>query len=336
MDRMLLSSWFHLHSSVPLSYVQPPENRPGTVAVASGKAIPVVDLGGSHDRAQTLRHILRASEEYGFFQVINHGVSNELIDDTLNIFKEFHAMPAEEKISESSRDPNGSCRLYTSREINNKDCIQFWRDTLRHFCPPSGQFMEFWPQKPARYREVIEKYTQELRALGFKILEVLCEGLGLDPKYCYGGLSESPLLLSHHYPPCPEPSLTLGAPKHRDPTLITILLQEKDINALQVFKDGEWIAIEPIPYAFVVNIGLLLQIISNGRLIGAEHRVVTNSGTARTTVAYFIRPTNKNIIEPAKLLTSSGARPIYRSITFDELLRIFMSKGPDIEPELLL
>ncbi|KAJ1435378.1 Oxoglutarate/iron-dependent dioxygenase [Sesbania bispinosa] len=144
------------------------------------------------------------------------------------------------------------------------------------------------------------------------------------------------LLLGHHYPPCPEPSLTLGAPKHRDPNLNTILLQEKDINALQVFKDGEWIVVEPIPYAFVVNIGLLLQIISNGRLIGAEHRVVTNLGIARTTVAYFIRPTNKTIIEPAKPLISYGARPIYRSTTFDEFLRIFISKGPDIEPELLL
>ncbi|XP_061344236.1 protein DOWNY MILDEW RESISTANCE 6-like [Gastrolobium bilobum] len=334
MDHMLLSNWFHLHSSVPSSYVQPPESRPGMVVVASGKTIPVVDLG-EQDRAETMRHILRASEEYGFFQVINHGISKMLMEDTLNIFKEFHTMPAEEKISESSNDPNGSCRLYTSREINNKDCIQFWRDTLRHCCPPSGEFMEFWPQKPARYREVVEKYTQELRTLGLKILELLCEGLGLDPEYCSGGLSESPLLLAHHYPPCPEPSLTLGAPKHRDPNLVTILLQEKDINALQVFKDGEWIAVEPIPYAFVVNIGLLLQIISNGRLIGAEHRVVTNSGTSRTTVAYFIRPTNEKIIEPAMPLTSLGARPIYKSITLEEFLRIFMSKGPDIEPELL-
>lgn len=336
MEHMLVSSWFHLSSSVPSSYVQPPENRPcnGKV-VASGKTIPVVDLG-LNDRAQTLQHIFKASEEYGFFQVINHGVSKELIDDTLNIFKEFHDMPAEEKIRESSRDPNGSCRLYTSREINNKDNVQFWRDTLRHFCPPSVEFMEFLPQKPAKYREVVVKYTQEMRTLGLKILGLLCEGLGLDPEYCYGGLSNSPSLLAHHYPPCPEPSLTLGAPKHRDPNLVTILLQEKDINALQVFKDGEWIVVEPIPYAFVVNIGLLLQIISNGRFIGAEHRVVTNSGVARTTVAYFIRPTNQQIIEPAKPLISFGARPIYKSITFEEFLRNFMSNGPDIEPQLLL
>ncbi|KAG5137658.1 hypothetical protein JHK82_022389 [Glycine max] len=286
MDQKLVSSWFHLHSSVPLSYVKPPESRPGMVVASDKKKSWWWILGYM---IVTLKQILKASEEFGFFQVINNGVSKEFMDDTLNIFKEFHAMPAEEKIRESSRDPNGSCRLYTSREINNKDIVQFWRDTLRHFCPPSGEFMD-----------------------------------------------DSPLLLAHHYPPCPEPSLTLGAPKHRDPDLATVLLQEKDINALQVFKDGEWIVVEPIPYAFVVNISLMLQIISNGRFIGAEHRVVTNSGIARTTVAYFIRPTNEQIIEPAKLWLSSGARPIYSSITFEEFVRNFMSKGPDIEQELLL
>ncbi|ESW11416.1 hypothetical protein PHAVU_008G028100 [Phaseolus vulgaris] len=258
------------------------------------------------------------------------------MDNTLSIFKEFHGMPVEEKIRESSRDPNGSCRLYSSREINNKDSIQFWRDTLRHSCPSSEDYMQFLPQKPAKYREVVAKYTQEMKRVGVTILELLCEGLGLDPKYCCGGLSDSPLLLAHHYPPCPEPGLTLGAPKHRDPNLVTILLQEKDINALQVFKDGEWLVVEPIPYAFVVNIGLMLQVISNGRLIGAEHRVVTNSEFARTTVAYFIRPTSEQIIEPAKSLISCGAEPMYRSITYEEFLKNFMINGADIEQELLL
>jgi len=63
---------------------------------------------------------------------------------------------------------------------------------------------------------------------------------------------------------------------------------------------------------------------------------VTNSGTARTTVAYFIRPTDENIIEPAKPLTCSGDPPIYKPITYDDFLRIFMTKGPDIEAFLLL
>ncbi|KAI4352391.1 hypothetical protein L6164_006649 [Bauhinia variegata] len=325
MDQMLVSSWFNLHSSVPLSYVQPPEGRPNQHPVATGKSIPVIDLG-EHVRAETLQKVLKASEEYGFFQVINHGVPVDLIEDTLNIFKEFHAMPAKEKMSECSKDPNGSCKLYASREINKKDVIQFWKDTLRHACPASGEFMEYWPQKPARYREIVREYTQELRKLGMKILELISEGLRLTPDFFNGVLTENPTVLAHHYPPCPEPSLTLGAPKHRDPTIITILLQDKEINALQVLRNGEWIGVEPIPNAFVVNIGLLLQIISNGRLVGAEHRVVTNSTAARTTVAYFISPSNKTIIEAAKICITSANPPKYKAISFEDFRRDFLTK----------
>ena len=61
-----------------------------------------------------------------------------------------------------------------------------------------------------------------------------------------------------HYPPCPDPSLTLGLPKHSDINLITLLLQE--MEGLQVLKDGQWLAIKPLPNAFVVNIGHTLQV----------------------------------------------------------------------------
>ncbi|KAJ1413951.1 Oxoglutarate/iron-dependent dioxygenase [Sesbania bispinosa] len=259
LDQMLVSTWFNVHSSVPLSYVQPPESRPGKVISPSGKTIPVIDLGG-HDHAHIKKYILKASEEYGFFQVINHGVSKDLMDEVMNMFKEFHAMPPKEKVNEFSRDPNGRCKLYTSGENYKKDAIRYWKDTLTHPCPPSGEYMKYWPQKPSKYREVVGKYTQELRKLGLEILELLCEGLGLNSEYFNGGLSENPSILAHHYPPCPDPSLTLGLAKHRDPTIITILLQDEDVEGLQVLKDGEWIGVKPIPNAFVINIGLLLQV----------------------------------------------------------------------------
>jgi len=97
--------------------------------------------------------------------------------------------------------------------------------------------------------------------VGLKILELFSEGLGLNTEYLCGGLSEDPVVLSHYYPPCPQPGLTLGTSIHKDPNLITILLQQVGITALQVFKDGEWIAVDPIPNAFVVNIGIVLQVI---------------------------------------------------------------------------
>lgn len=107
-------------------------------------------------------------------------------------------------------------------------------------------------------REVVKAYLEEVRNLSYAILELLAEGLGIGTEFFCGGLTESPVLLSNHYPPCPDPSLTLGLTKHCDPSLITILLQDTD--GLQVFKDGNWIGVEPVPSAFVVNIGYVLQV----------------------------------------------------------------------------
>ncbi|XP_028755917.1 hyoscyamine 6-dioxygenase-like [Neltuma alba] len=337
MEEMLVASWYNMHSSVPPSHVHPPESRPGELLVASSKSIPVIDLGRcDHPPHDTLSLIMKAFQEYGFFQVINHGVSEELTEDTLNIFKEFHGMPPKEKMAESSKSPNGICKLYTSSEVYKKDAYQYWRDTMRHPCPPSGEYMEFWPQKLVRYREIVGKYTKELRKLGVRILKMLAEGLGMKEDYFCGELSGNPVIVSNHYPPCPQPNLTLGSGKHKDPTLITILLQPRGINALQVLKDGQWIGVDPIPNAFVVNIGLLLQMISNGRLIGAEHRAVTNANTARTTVAYFINPKNECVMEPHISMITSSSPPLYKPISYSEFRRNFFTKGSPIEADLLL
>ncbi|KAJ7974282.1 Hyoscyamine 6-dioxygenase [Quillaja saponaria] len=333
LEQMLVSSWCDVQSTVPNSYVHPPENRPGKFIVASSRAIPVVDLGG-HDQANsTVQQILKACEEYGFFQVINHGVSEDLMEESMNVFKEFHGMPSMEKVRECSKDPNRSCKLYTSGENYTKDSLHYWKDALTHHCHPLDKYMKYWPEKPTRYREIVGKYTIEVGKLGLQILKMLCEGLGISTEYFNGSLSENPVLLVNHYPPCPDPSLTLGVGKHRDPSLITILLQDED--GLQVFKDGEWISIQPITNAFVVNVGLVLQIISNGRLLGAEHRVVTNSSIARTTAAYFIYPSNESFIEPSKELIINGSnQPLYKSISFGDFRGNFFYKGPKVELDL--
>lgn len=85
-------------------------------------------------------------------QVINHGVPGKLMDDTIRVFKEFHAMSAKEKASECSKDPNRSCRFYTSSEKYATEEVHVWRDALTHPCHPLEEYIEFWPAKPTRYR----------------------------------------------------------------------------------------------------------------------------------------------------------------------------------------
>ncbi|XVF80966.1 hypothetical protein PTKIN_Ptkin15bG0118300 [Pterospermum kingtungense] len=101
----------------------------------------VVDLE-HHDRNQTILQILKAGEEYGFFQVINHGVLKDLMDEIMNVAEEFLAMPWLEKEREcSSKDPKGSCKLYTSSYAYPMEDFHYWRDALTHPCLPSEEYI---------------------------------------------------------------------------------------------------------------------------------------------------------------------------------------------------
>ncbi|XWS31436.1 hypothetical protein CRYUN_Cryun23aG0075600 [Craigia yunnanensis] len=276
----LVSNWCK-DQSLPESYIFPPETRPGKLSIPSDDTIPVVDLGeASINRSNTIQKVLKASQEFGFFQVVNHGVSENVLNDTMNVVKEFFDMP----------------------KANSIQVI----------------------------REVIGTFLFEAKNLGLRILELHSEGLGLESGPFEEDLSEALLLVANHYPPCPDPSLTLGLPKHCDPNLITILLQG-DAYGLQVFKDGEWIGVQPLPNAFVVNIGHQLRIVSNNKLKSAEHRVVTNSEVARTTVGLFISSSDDSIIEPAKSLTNAGDPPLYRAFQYKEFLSNYFSTMGDTE-----
>ena len=102
-------------------------------------------------------------------------------------------------------------------------------------------------------------HAAKVRKLSLWVLDLICEGLGLESRYLREELSQVQLMAINHYPPCPDPSLTLGLPKHSDVNLITFLLQ-RESHGLQVLKDGQWLAIEPLPNAFVVNVCHMLHV----------------------------------------------------------------------------
>ncbi|CAB4291509.1 unnamed protein product [Prunus armeniaca] len=324
----LVSSWYNVQP-LPDNYIFPPDARPGKLDVPLCNNIPVIDMGGAgaeaHDRTSIIQQILNASEEFGFFQVINHGIPENLLKDTMRVFKEFFELPVEDKASLYSEDPNKNCRLFTSSGNYDWEEAHFWRDILRHSCHPLEQCIQFWPQKPITYREHVGACSTQVREVALNILQLISEGLGLEPGYFRDELSQVSLLSVNYYPPCPDPSLTLGVPKHCDPNLITILLQG-DVNGLQVFKDGEWIGVEPLPNALVVNIGYQLQIISNGKLKCAEHRAVTNSRNARTSTAFFFTPSPDCLIKPAGVLINASNPQLYKAFQYKEFFSNYAMK----------
>ncbi|XP_074316656.1 protein DOWNY MILDEW RESISTANCE 6-like [Silene latifolia] len=318
-----VSSWAN-GEKLPESYVFPPGKRPGKVAVTTSKNVPVIDIGKAKgvDRSTIIQQIIQASQDFGFFQVINHGVPSKILDETRGVFEDFFALPAEEKEDLCSSDVSKNCIFLTSNVDYDKEEIHNWRDSLRLNCAPLEECRQDWTLKPARFRDVVGDYIIEITNLGSRILELICEGLGLEQGYFTKDMSQQQILSVHHYPPCPDPSLTLGTRSHSDIGLMAILLQG-DVPGLQVLKDGEWIGVEAIPDAFVVNIGYVLQFISNGKLLSVEHRAVTNKDKSRISAAFFTAPANECVVQPAKAIVNAENPPIYKSFRYADFVKTF-------------
>ncbi|XP_047339437.1 hyoscyamine 6-dioxygenase-like [Impatiens glandulifera] len=319
----LVSSWSKDVQSLPESYILPQDQRPSELV--SEYINILVDLNNC-DQFETIHEILEAGKDLGFFQVINHGISENIVDETREVVKEFFVMPSEVQKRSFKVDVTKRCRLYTSTFNYDKEEVHLWRDNLTHPCHPFHDSLHLFPQHPTRYREVVGKYCGQVKELSTRILELI--GLGLDLEEGYfekENRSDVHLFSVNHYPRCPQPSLTLGMNKHCDPNLITILNQG-EVAGLQIYKNGKWISIQTIPNAFVVILGYQMRIISNDRLTSAEHRVVTCSEADRTTLGYFVVPSDECLIEPAKEIVNH--QPIYKTGQYKDFLNVYgQTKG---------
>ncbi|XP_011620893.1 protein DMR6-LIKE OXYGENASE 1-like isoform X1 [Amborella trichopoda] len=301
-------------------FILPPDQRPDFSDISSDE-IPVIDL--SHTKI--LQQISNACKEYGFFQIVNHGVPNDVIESMFDVAKEFFEMPVEERAKLYSEDPKKEVRVSTSFNIREEEVLH-WRDFLRHPCHPLEDFINSWPEKPQKYREVASRYVVEIRSLILNLMALLSEALGLDPGYLNEKFGKHKhIMLINYYPPCPDPNLTLGVPCHSDFDGFTILLQD-ETGGLQVLKDGKWIAVKPMRNALVFNVADQLQVISNGRFKSVKHRVVTNSTAARISIPTFYGPSSDTLIGPADALVNKENPAIYKSYIFAEFFDAFWSK----------
>ncbi|PKI35634.1 hypothetical protein CRG98_044088 [Punica granatum] len=149
MDTKVISSGIRF-LTLPESYVRPESERPRLSEVSTCDNVPVIDLG-NEDGANIVDQIGYACTYYGFFQVINHGVSEEAVERMQKVAWEFFDLPIEEKLKLYSEDPTKTMRLSTSFNVN-KEKVHNWRDYLRLHCYPLDKYVPEWPSNPPSFR----------------------------------------------------------------------------------------------------------------------------------------------------------------------------------------
>nr|XP_016462161.1 PREDICTED: gibberellin 2-beta-dioxygenase 8-like [Nicotiana tabacum] len=272
--------------------------------------LPLIDLellyGGDFEMEECKRKIAKASQEWGFFQVVNHGISHDILTkmrmEQIKLFKK----PFHEKMNEKNHKfSKGSYRWGTP----SATCLQqlSWSEAFHVPLTDISNSSDL-----NSLSSTMEQFATTLSELAHKLARILSEKMGYKSKYfretC---LPSTCYLRMNRYPACPLSPQVFGLMPHTDSDFLTILHQD-DIGGLQLIRDGKWISVKPNPQALIINIGDLFQAWSNGVYKSVEHRVVTNKAKERFSTAFFLCPSYDTEIR------SCFEPPVYRRFTFRE------------------
>ncbi|KAF8370086.1 hypothetical protein HHK36_031879 [Tetracentron sinense] len=272
--------------------------------------LPLIDLSGlmrsNEEKRACVGAIVRASSEWGFFQVVNHGISPNLLGEMRREQVKVFETPFEKK--STCGVLNDSYRWGAPRATSPK---QFsWSEAFH--IPLAKVSEEACYGEFSSLREVMEEFAAEMSKLAQFLAGVLVENLA-HPKEVFEEIcNESTCFLRlNHYPPCPISPEIFGLVPHTDSDFLTILYQDK-VGGLQLMKDSIWVTVKPNQDALIINIGDLFQAWSNNLYKSVEHKVMANRKVERYSTAYFLCPSYDSLIGSCK------EPSIYREFTFGE------------------
>ncbi|GAB2282055.1 hypothetical protein Dimus_016612 [Dionaea muscipula] len=268
----------------------------------------------------------QACREWGFFQLVNHGVGISLLEKLRKEILAFFHMPLEEK-NKYAQVPGGIegyGQAFVGSEEQKLDWgDMFYVDTL----PKLGRNPRIFNQLPAPFREAIEEYADEIRKLTLTVLECMAKALKIDGDELKSSYAEGNQgMRMSYYPPCPQPDLAIGLSPHSDVPGLTFVLQVNEVEGLQIKKDGRWIPVKPLPHAFIVNIGDTLEILTNGIYKSIEHRVVVNLEDERLSIAAFNGPKLDAEIGPVSSLITPQCPVKYRSTKVEDYFKAYFAR----------
>ncbi|XP_010484107.1 PREDICTED: probable flavonol synthase 5 [Camelina sativa] len=278
--------------------------------------VPVVDLSVS-DEEFLVREVVKASEEWGIFQVVNHGIPTELMQQLQVAGKQFFDLPETEKEAVAKE---GGFEGYKRNYLGG---IDNWDEHLFHrLSPPSIINYKYWPKNPPQYREVTEEYTKHIKRLTEMILGWLSEGLDLPRVALTQSIGDDTAeyaLRINFYPPTKHSELTIGAAAHSDMGAIALLVPN-EVPGLQAFKDEQWFDLNYINSAVVVILGDQLMRITNGRFKNVFHRAKSDRERVRISWPIFVAPRDDMSIGPLPELTGDDNPPKFETLLYKDYI----------------
>ncbi len=273
---------------------------------------------------------------FGFAMVKDHGLDAQLVEKAWDLTERLYQQEDAEK--RKFHDPAiGGARGYTpfkteiAKGAAHHDLKEFWHigrelpdgHRLAGSMPPN-----IWPDRPDGFRETFETLFADMDAVGARILTSIARYLDLPADWFDKAIEDgNSVLRLLHYPPIegdPEGAIRAGA--HEDINLITLLLGAEEAGLEILGKDGEWIAVDPPEGALVVNVGDMLQRLTNHVLPSTTHRVRNPSGERahhhRYSMPFFLHARSDFAIETLPGCISADRPNRYpEPITADDYLQ---------------
>jgi isopenicillin N synthase-like dioxygenase len=310
--------------------------------------VPVIDIR-ELSSPRTSAALDRACRDWGFFQVVNHGVPEGVLQELRVRMHEFFCMPkaAKRAIARTAENPWG----YFDQELT-KNTLD-WKEVFDYgpaaLSADGGEplIMPQWPRFVPGFKPAVLAYYRGCEALALRLLEALAANLGMPSDHLARDFRprHTSFVRLNHYPACPTPAHPddirtpedgyLGVNHHTDAGALTILLQA-DEPGLEVFKDGAWHLIAPRPDALVVNIGDIVQVWSNDQYVAALHRVTANTARSRYSAPFFLNPAYAANYAPLPSTVSTQCPARYRAINWGEFRHLrsagdYADQGEEIQ-----
>nr|BAQ21979.1 1-aminocyclopropane-1-carboxylate oxidase [Gentiana triflora] len=299
-------------------------------------AFPIVNMEklNGEERSTTMELIKDACENWGFFEILNHGIAAEFMDKVEKLTKDHYKKCMEQRFQEMVERKGLEA---VEGEVNDLD----WESTfhLRHL--PTSNISEI-PDLDDQYRDVMREFAKKIEKLAEELLDLFCENLGLEKGYLknafYGSKGPTFGTKVANYPPCHRPELIKGLRAHTDAGGIILLFQDDKVSGLQLLKGDQWIDVPPMRHSIVINIGDQLEVITNGKYKSVLHRVIAQTDGNRMSIASFYNPGGDALIYPAAALIEKEAKKeeIYPKFVFEDYMKLyaalkFQAKEPRFE-----